>query len=483
MDVKFYMKRDGVDEEYINLESYFQGMRYMQCKGLEDLGKPKNIYTETYADADTLRVYIPEKVKRGATTITFSFAFLGEDKQSVYDAFNSFVEGYKIHYYDTARKKASYMVLMERTTPKVDFYKGKPYMTVDYTFQNLWGECRRVYIISALKLTISKDTIKADGIDEVSFMVTYESNDITSDSIIYVNNKIINGNTFSTNTDGMFNAFAINEDKIRSNTVSFTAEPILELVASHTEVIIGKSLSLHIKLNGNIIDVGNVYLYVDGIFVKSGESGYTYMIYAPETAGIHSLYVKYEYKDKTLESNEIRINVAEPVVEVIEIKAVPLTIKADGIENVVFSATSNGIDITEQVEFYVNDVIIIGNSYSTNKAGTYSVYAKKEDIVSDAISFKATQVMENTLELEGSTNEVTVGKSIMFTVRLNGGSPLDTGNVKLYINDNYIKNGESGTYSIVYAPQRTGDFTAYVEYDYGGITLKSNIWNFTAILN
>lgn len=403
MDVKFYMKRDGVDEDYINLESYFQGMRYMQCKGLEDLGKPKNIYTETYADADTLRVYIPEKVKRGATTITFSFAFLGEDKQSVYDEFNSFVEGYKIHYYDTARKKASYMVLMERTTPKVDFYKGKPYMTVDYTFQNLWGECRRVDIISALELTISKDTIKADGIDEVSFMVTHESNDVTSDSIIYVNDKIINGNTFSTNTDGMFNAFAINEDKIRSNTVSFTAEPILELVASHTEVIIGKSLSLHIKLNGNIIDVGNVYLYVDGIFVKSGESGYTYMIYAPETAGIHSLYVKYEYKDKTLESNEIRINVAEP--------------------------------------------------------------------------------MENTLELEGSTNEVTVGKSIMFTVRLNGGSPLDTGNVKLYINDNYIKNGESGTYSIVYAPQRTGDFTAYVEYDYEGITLKSKSWNFTAILN
>lgn len=146
MHVKFYMKRDGVDNDYFDLESYFDGMKYMECKGLEDLGKPKNIYTETYADADTLRAYIPAPtdIKREATTITFTFAFFGGNRQVVYDNFNEFIKGQKIFYYDTARKKQPYMVLMDSTSPKEDVYKGKPYMVVEYKFQNLWGESKQI---------------------------------------------------------------------------------------------------------------------------------------------------------------------------------------------------------------------------------------------------------------------------------------------------------------------------------------------------
>jgi hypothetical protein len=141
MEVQFYMKRLGVDEDYIDIEERFKGMRYMKCDGLEDLGKPKNIYTETYADADSLRVYLPSEVKRAATTITFTFLFLGYDKQDVYDEFNEFIKNQKIYYYDTARKKRVCMIFQNATKPKEDNYVGSlPYIISDYTFQNIKGE-------------------------------------------------------------------------------------------------------------------------------------------------------------------------------------------------------------------------------------------------------------------------------------------------------------------------------------------------------
>lgn len=148
MDVKFYMKREGVDEDYIDIEDYFvepyTRLRYSKCDGLEDLGKAKNIYTETYADADELRVYLPENVTREATTLTFTFAFIGVNKQKVYDRFCEFITGSKIYYYDTARMKQAYMVFTDKSAPKEDVYKGSSYMVVDFKFQNLWGECRRI---------------------------------------------------------------------------------------------------------------------------------------------------------------------------------------------------------------------------------------------------------------------------------------------------------------------------------------------------
>ena len=63
MDYKFYMQRcdkygspmsvpDGTPnkdllENQIDLESYFVGLRYRSCQGLNTIGKAKNIYTET----------------------------------------------------------------------------------------------------------------------------------------------------------------------------------------------------------------------------------------------------------------------------------------------------------------------------------------------------------------------------------------------------------------------------------------------------
>lgn len=142
-DIKFYLKKEDVDEEYVDLESTFKGMKYLQCKGLEDKGKPKNKYTETYADSEELRVHEPNVVFLEATTLTFTFLFVGDDRKSVYDSFCEYINKGKFYYRDTKRNKLAYITLLEAIKPSDDIYKGStPYIKADFKFQNIWGECK-----------------------------------------------------------------------------------------------------------------------------------------------------------------------------------------------------------------------------------------------------------------------------------------------------------------------------------------------------
>lgn len=140
-DIRFYMQKDG--EEAIDLEATFAGLRYSKCEGLLDKGKRKNVYTETYSDSDTMRVWQGKTVTREATDITFKFYFVGEDKQDGYDAFYEYVKNGAITYYDTKRKKEALLILVDALKVKEDFWKGDiPYIEVDFKFKNLWGECK-----------------------------------------------------------------------------------------------------------------------------------------------------------------------------------------------------------------------------------------------------------------------------------------------------------------------------------------------------
>ncbi len=146
-EYKFYMQQDIDGAELRDLESSFDGMRYLKCNGLEDKGKIKNKYTEAYADSDELRVHEPDIVCREATTITFTFVFVGENRQSVYDDFYNYVKKGKFYYHDNVRKKQAYITLIDAVKPSNDMYKGStPYIQADFKFQNLWGECRVISV-------------------------------------------------------------------------------------------------------------------------------------------------------------------------------------------------------------------------------------------------------------------------------------------------------------------------------------------------
>ena len=149
MAYHFYMKNPNpVDDSanladvVVDLEATFDGLKYCKCEGLNNEGKRKNVYVEKYGDSDRLRVWQGDTVVREATVITFTFWFVGDNRQKVYEDFYKYVSNGKISYWDDARKKQALLVLIEALEPSEDQFVGStPYIKADFKFQNLWGEC------------------------------------------------------------------------------------------------------------------------------------------------------------------------------------------------------------------------------------------------------------------------------------------------------------------------------------------------------
>lgn len=137
--------KDGVvvTDSLRDLETDFQGLKYASCRGLSSVGKPKNIYTENYAESSGLRTFHPTdnggEVVHEATAIEFDLLFVGEDRRAVYDAFCAYIRAGRLFYWDTARLRKVWLVLLEAVEPTEDILKGVPYLRAPFKFSNLWG--------------------------------------------------------------------------------------------------------------------------------------------------------------------------------------------------------------------------------------------------------------------------------------------------------------------------------------------------------
>lgn len=158
MKYKFYIQKYGrkywdknksqyVEEakgELIDIEAQFK-CKYVKFEGLSETGKVKNIYTETYAETEELRMYIPDEVLYENTdlSLTLLFAPSSTDDNDVQDnerAFFEYISGHKIEYHDTFRNR--YVSLLLLNKPEVVgevLYGGSRYREVKYTFKNIYG--------------------------------------------------------------------------------------------------------------------------------------------------------------------------------------------------------------------------------------------------------------------------------------------------------------------------------------------------------
>lgn len=148
MDYKFYIavKRKGepIYGDYVSIEEYFEGMRYKKCEGIDEVGKPKNIYTETYAEADTMRVWLPNEVVFDNTDIEFEFLFIGENCYETYRQFLEYVSNCYVKYYDTYRNMEVEMVLMNSTSPsEIRLYGDNKYILSSFKFKNIGGKAKK----------------------------------------------------------------------------------------------------------------------------------------------------------------------------------------------------------------------------------------------------------------------------------------------------------------------------------------------------
>lgn len=129
--------------EEIELETEFEGLRYVKCTGLNTIGKVKNIYTETYGDADRLRVYMPKEVKNEETVVTLTLVFVGEERNEVRDRFNDYIrQGYHKYFDDARYKEFVFFIKDELPIGEEMWYGSTPYLKCDYKLQNIKGKTK-----------------------------------------------------------------------------------------------------------------------------------------------------------------------------------------------------------------------------------------------------------------------------------------------------------------------------------------------------
>lgn len=138
--------KNGVsDKEAKDIEKDFNvtggKLLYKECKGLNDVGKVMNIYTEQYHDSNNVRVHFPENVVHEPTTITLTLLFVGDERAKVKDGFDSFiVQGFH-KYWDTVRKKTFVFYIADEIPVGEEMSKGsEKYMICSYKLKNIQGK-------------------------------------------------------------------------------------------------------------------------------------------------------------------------------------------------------------------------------------------------------------------------------------------------------------------------------------------------------
>lgn len=130
------------DDTLVNLYDDFGGsILYNKMEGVDSVGESKNTYTEEYADAEQLRVYVPDgDIYNKATVIKLTLDFIGENRSAVKDTFIQFIKKGKCTFNDGIRERSFTFVFLKSSEPREDIYKGSiHYMEITFELQNISG--------------------------------------------------------------------------------------------------------------------------------------------------------------------------------------------------------------------------------------------------------------------------------------------------------------------------------------------------------
>ena len=146
---KYWNKEEGKYEEealgsLVDIEEFFK-CKYVKFEGLSENGKVKNLYSESYAETEELRIFTPDDILYENTDLALTLLFAPTsssdiDVQNNERAFFEYVSGRKIEYHDTFRNRYVSLILINK--PEVIgevLYGGSRYREVKYTFKNIYG--------------------------------------------------------------------------------------------------------------------------------------------------------------------------------------------------------------------------------------------------------------------------------------------------------------------------------------------------------
>lgn len=145
-DIKYYIQRvDISNQNAVSLEDDFTNIRFLEISGLNSVGASKAIYTESYAESDRLRVYIPSDGENTheATSITLKLLIFGNEKERnmSYREFVNYITNGIHSYWDTKNEiKFDFVVKDEIVVVEEDYSNIPPYMIIEIKLQNLNGK-------------------------------------------------------------------------------------------------------------------------------------------------------------------------------------------------------------------------------------------------------------------------------------------------------------------------------------------------------
>ena len=226
-------------------------------------------------------------------------------------------------------------------------------------------------------LTADKSSIVADGADKVTFTATVDG---VADAEIMIialkDNSILEGNTFTTTTPGTYQFKAVygNESSDVVEITATEAEKIISLEADKSEIVADdtEAVTFTVKVDG--AEVSNGYEIIN-LNYNAALEGNTF---TSDVAGEFKFQAKYDGKWL---SNEVTVtvnNIPVPEHKTLKISATPNRIKADGVEEAVFTVMYGDEDVTADAEVYntATQEVIESKKFSSSTVGSYNFRAR-----------------------------------------------------------------------------------------------------------
>jgi|GEM_PF-4524234 len=241
--------------------------------------------------------------------------------------------------------------------------------------------------VMPLILTLVPDvlTIRANGIDVVSFTVIFDGEDISESATVYVkngnNDYVINNNAFSTEKDGMYGFYAIYNDK---KSESVTVEAIIsKLVITPDKETVRAGTNISFTAISN--DEDDVSSEIELVIIKDGnEEVVKGNNFTPPTFGNYSIFARYE--DKVSKTIHMNIFVGNVIINVDKTE-----LKSTNSDFAQFTVFADGIRVDDAEVFVKNaygDQKLVENKFSTGVFDTYLFYAKFQDLKSGDVSVR-----------------------------------------------------------------------------------------------
>ena len=231
-------------------------------------------------------------------------------------------------------------------------------------------------------LSVDKSEILANGADKATFTATVDGVENADIQIISLkDNSILSGNTFTTTEPGKYQFKAIYGQE-SSDVVEVTAkevEKIITLEADKSEIIADSTdtVTFTVKVDGEVVTDNYEITNLNYNIKVEGNT------FTSDVTGEFKFQAMYEGKWLSNEVAVVANAVPAPEVKELRLSVSPNRIKADGVEEAIFTVTFGQEDVTSEAEIYnVNtSEVLSGNKFKTSEVGTHSFRARYQDKV------------------------------------------------------------------------------------------------------